>query len=208
MPRFALAIRVLTVSALVGGFAAAAAATGPAAMAAYPISASTPYKLIKQYDPNWCGPASTEIALTTWGKPSTQAYQHDLAVSEHTIANGETDSIAIVTSVMNNRIGEVWYYSTYINGSVATSAEKAALKSNILGDIASSKKAMVANVYGEALDVNNKNHAYWEGHYVAIVGYRNSGAQALIADPAYGGTTYYMDTNKLADWIARRGYNW
>jgi hypothetical protein len=207
MKRKNLAARLVALASLVAAMVAGAF-TAPSAWAAYPTSATTPYTLVHQYYDYWCGPAATEIALTTWGKPHTYDYQHTLAVAENTIANGETNSIADVSRVMNQQIGYVWYYNTYIPGSYATSAEKAALKSNILGDIASSRKAMVANVYTSATDVSGHVHSYPEGHYVALVGYRNSGDQVLIADPASGGSTYWMTTARLADWIGLRGYNW
>ena len=52
-------------------------------------------------------------------------------------------------------------------------------------------------------------HSYAGGHYLTVVGYSNDGATAELADPAdangYG--WYWMDTTRLANWIAERGYS-
>jgi hypothetical protein len=50
-------------------------------------------------------------------------------------------------------------------------------------------------------------------HYVSVIGYGDSGASVLVADPAAGGGdfrnvphTYWLATSSLADMIGGKGY--
>lgn len=67
---------------------------------------------------------------------------------------------------------------------------------------------IVANVVGSAIDTDGDWHTYSGGHYLTIVGYSNNGWTVKLADSAdangYG--WYWMDTTRMAHWIAARGY--
>lgn len=152
----------------------------------------------------YCGPAATQIALTSWGKSYSQDY---LASRLGTTTNG-TDSISYVTNVLNSLTGSSFYQTTWIGGSYATDAQTAALKSAIVADV-NAGRALVANVVGYATSTDGRTHSYGGGHYLAVTGYDQSGTLARISDNAYGSASsgeYWMTTDRLADWIAGRGY--
>nr|BFE69005.1 hypothetical protein GCM10020092_023060 [Actinoplanes digitatis] len=109
---------------------------------------------------------------------------------------------------MMNSLAHTGFYETkWIPGNSATQAEINRLQYDIVYDIPRGY-AIVANVVGTAVDTDGDAHSYSGGHYLTIVGYSNNGWTAHLADPAdangYG--WYWMDTTRLAHWIAARGY--
>lgn len=60
----------------------------------------------------YCGPASTQIALSSWGKSYSQ---DNLASRLGTTING-TDSISQVASVLNSLTASWYYQVTWIAG--------------------------------------------------------------------------------------------
>jgi hypothetical protein len=163
-------------------------------------SATVHYTLQAQANDWYCGPAATRTALTSWGKTYSQS---TLAADLGTTTDG-TNSAADVTRVLNKLTGTGYYATKWISGYNATSAQKALLKSDVVFDI-SRGHAIVANVLGNANGA--APYDYSDGHYLTIVGYRDSGAVSVIADPAYGGHVYSMNTSDVANWIAERGYS-
>lgn len=161
----------------------------------------------------YCGPAATQIALTSWGRnwsnqgfASYGAYQEHLARRLGTHSGG-TDSIAQVTSVLNAITGTSYYQTTWIGGSYATATQKSAFRAALVNNV-NQGRALVANVVGYAYDTNGRYLSYPGGHYLAVTGYSQSGALARVSDNASSWAgEYWMSTDKLADWIAGRGYS-
>jgi hypothetical protein len=157
-----------------------------------------------QGQPNfyYCGPAATRIALTArklW--PS----QDDVAARLNTTVNG-TNSAVDTTRVLNSLTGN-FYRTREIPGAAATPAEMDRLQADAVRAI-SNGYAIVANVVGDATDTAGGWHGYPGGHYVAIVGYQDSGRRVKVADPANPSvSSYWMTTIEMANWMAQRGYS-
>ncbi len=199
MARRAIALRLLVVLlTLAGGMTAAVT----------PASAATGKVLSYQFQWQetyyYCGPAATRIALTARGYYYTQNY---IAGRLGTTTAG-TNSAADTTRVLNG-LGQTAFYETkWIPGNSATQAEINRLQWDVVYDI-DRGYPIVANVVGSAMDTDGDWHTYSGGHYLTVVGYSNSGWTVKLADPAdangYG--WYWMDTTRLAHWIALRGYS-
>ncbi|MFE7042654.1 C39 family peptidase [Streptomyces atratus] len=165
------------------------------------------YKFQKQKENYYCGPAATRLALTQRGKKVSQkTLAGDLKVEQ----NGkQTDNIGLVTKVLNKRLKGSPYKNKWIPGNDATTAQVKRLKKDIKDDI-NKGYVIVANVYGTAYDTKGRKHAYNQGHYLTVVGYTNSGDNAVIEDIAISSSKthkYTMTTKKLATWIASKGYS-
>jgi peptidase C39-like protein len=195
-------LQLLTLFAvLIGGLLVSGAS---ASAAAPPASKVLNYTFQWQQNGYYCGPAATRIALTARG----YTYSQDtLAAALHTTTNG-TNSAADTTRVLNADGHTSFYETKWIPGSTATAAQKALLKSDVLYDIPRGYP-LVVNVVGTAVDTDGDAHSYSGGHYMTVVGYQSSGATVKLADPAdangYG--WYWMTTDRLANWIAMRGYS-
>jgi hypothetical protein len=193
------ALRVLAVLlAVLGGLLVTAAPSQAA------TSKVLSYQFQWQENYYYCGPAATRIALTARGYYYSQSY---IAGQLGTTTDG-TNSAADTTRVLNN-LGYTGFYETkWIPGSMATQAEIDRLRWDLVYDI-DRNYPIVANVVGTAIDTDGDAHSYAGGHYLTVVGYSNDGATAELADPAdangYG--WYWMDTTRLANWIAERGYS-
>lgn len=192
-------LRVLAVLlAVLGGLLVTAAPSQAA------TSKVLSYQFQWQENYYYCGPAATRIALTARGYYYSQSY---IAGQLGTTTNG-TNSAADTTRVLNN-LGYTGFYETkWIPGSMATQAEIDRLRWDLVYDI-DRNYPIVANVVGTAIDTDGDAHSYAGGHYLTVVGYSNDGATAKLADPAdaYGYGWYWMDTTRLANWIAERGYS-
>ncbi|WP_436498099.1 C39 family peptidase [Actinokineospora sp. HUAS TT18] len=188
------AIVVLMVSGLV-------ATAGPAGAATDRV---LNYQFQWQENYYFCGPAATRIALTARGKYFTQSY---IAGRLGTTTAG-TSSAADTTRVLNN-LGATGFYETkWIPGQSATQAEINRLQWDVVYDI-DRNYPIVANVVGSAMDTDGDWHTYSGGHYLVIVGYSNNGWTVKVADSAdaNGFGWYWMDTTRMAHWIAARGYS-
>ncbi|WP_433042598.1 C39 family peptidase [Dactylosporangium sp. CS-033363] len=158
-----------------------------------------------QFQPNfyYCGPASTRIALTSVGADLSQ---DDVARRLGTTVNG-TNSVADVTRAMNGVLGKPVYEARFINGQKASAGEARQLQYDAVRAL-STGRALVANIVGGATDESGTYHEFSGGHYISLVGYRDQGRSVLIADPSgmFGPRTYWMSTDSLANWAAKRGY--
>ncbi|GGM42628.1 C39 family peptidase [Dactylosporangium sucinum] len=216
---------------LLGGLLAVAAATGivlsqidgsqpsrassavaPVVASAAPEAPATPSPAEKvleaqfQQQPNfyWCGPAAARNALAAGGYAVTQA---DMASKLRTTTSG-TDSAFDVTRGLNEIVGADVYQTREIRGQVATPAETGQLQTDVVRAVTDGR-AVVANIVTSAWDTNGISHSFDGGHYVAIVGYKDGGRIVKVADSANpnGDGTYWMTTDNMATWIARRGYS-
>ena len=213
----------LTRLALVGAAAAgillsvvpAAQAAAPNATKAAAIEAAadscpdgdcTPTRLLNygfqaQENGYYCGPAATRAALSARGFWYSQ---NDLAGRLGTTPDG-TASVYNVTAVLESIERNGWYESKFIGGSMATQAQIDLLERDIRVDIRNGFP-IVANIVGTATATDGSSRSYNGGHYLTVVGYRNSGYTAVIFDPARG-EQYDMNVPNLAHWIAGRGYS-
>jgi hypothetical protein len=156
-----------------------------------------------QAQPNYyyCGPASTRIALSAAGKYLSQ---DDLAEKLGTTEAG-TDSAEDVTRVLNELTGG-GYRTTEIRESTASPEQIERLRADVV-DALEAGDPVVANVKGSAVDTDSGLHSFPGGHYLTVVAYRDGGDIVRIADPADPVGEYWMTTERLAHWIAERGYS-
>src|SRR4051812_338597 len=153
----------------------------------------------------WCAPASTRIALSARGIVPSQG---ELARALGTTSSG-TDNIGLVVNVLN-RYGAGPYVRRDMPGPQVTPAQQQLLRNDLVTTI-NRGYALVANVVS-----GWRPPGYPPGriqHYIAVVGYTDHGAFAVIADPAAGRggfrnlpTQYAVPTAQLAAWIASKGY--
>jgi hypothetical protein len=156
----------------------------------------------------WCGPGSTRMALSARISPPSQA---TLAAYLPTTMNG-TDDISLVAHALNHYLDKSFYAASNISDP-PSSAQQTALQKELVGTI-SNGYAMVGNVVSGWRPPGYPSGTIY--HYVAIVGYDQSGARARIADPAgncaAGGSwcnvpqQYWVSTHDLAVWISPKGY--
>ena len=151
----------------------------------------------------WCGPSATRVALSAQGKTFTQG---QVAKMLGTTEDG-TPSAKDVTRVLNQQLGQGKYHMVEISGAKASKAQVDQLKADVVAAI-NAGKPVVANIAGTVTDDNGDVHSYEGGHYLPIVGYSNGGATVKIADSAdtVGSPYYDISTDKVANWIATRGY--
>lgn len=156
-----------------------------------------------QAQPNfyYCGPAATRIALSAAGKSFTQ---DELAAKLGTTEAG-TNSAEDVTRVLNELAGG-GYRTTEIPGSAATAEQIERLRADVV-DALDDGDPVVANIRGSAVDTDGRVHSFPGGHYLTVVSYRDGGDTVRIADPADPVGEYWMSTERLAHWIAERGYS-
>jgi hypothetical protein len=177
----------------------AAAETAPPAP---PAKKELAYQYAAQINGWYCGPAAARIALTTRGlHPS----QDDLANQLGTTSNG-TNSAEDITRVLNAMTKTSFYHTTSIPAKGPTRQQIDQLQADVVHAI-SHGYGVVANIVGDAQDMNGNWYSFSGGHYIAVVGYQDNGRQVKIADPANSyRASYWMTVSNLADWIGSRGY--
>ncbi|WBB77821.1 C39 family peptidase [Micromonospora sp. WMMD882] len=156
-----------------------------------------------QAQPNfyYCGPAATRIALSADGKLISQ---DELAAKLGTTQAG-TASAEDITRVLNELTGG-GYRTTEIRGPAARPEQIERLRADVV-DALDAGDPVVANIMGSAVDSVGRQHSYPGGHYLTVVAYRDGGDTVRIADPADPVGEYWMSTDRLAHWIAERGYS-
>jgi hypothetical protein len=150
----------------------------------------------------YCGPAAVRNALTAQGH---DIGQHDLAKQMGTTVNG-TDSAEDTTKTLNKVTGAEKYRTTTI-GARPSGEDVNKFKTNVTQAL-DAERAIVANVAGTVTDTDGNRHSFPGGHYVAIVGYSDSGDKVKIADSADPNqASYWVAAGDMANWIATRGYS-
>jgi hypothetical protein len=195
--------------------AASAAATG-AAPASKPVAFRTdapPKKVAwgKQLPHDFqlqdtyynCGPSATRVALSAHGKVYSQEQVGQML---GTTENG-TNSAIDVTNALNQQLGNGRYHTVEIPGATASQDDINKLKTEVTTAV-SQGDVVVANVAGTVTDTNGDTHSYEGGHYLPVVGFYKHGDRVTIADSAdtVGSSYYNLPIEKLANWIATRGY--
>ncbi|SCF24804.1 Peptidase_C39 like family protein [Micromonospora purpureochromogenes] len=159
------------------------------------------YDYQRQPNSYYCAPAATRIALSTQGKVVSQ---REVADKLGTTADG-TDSVDATTRVLNDMTAG-GYETTEIQGAEADPQQEAELRNNVV-EAVDANRGVVANIMGTAVDTEGHRYSYEGGHYLSVVGYRDGGETMKIADPYDPTKSYWMTDDKLADWIAARGYS-
>nr|WP_238161400.1 C39 family peptidase [Micromonospora endolithica] len=159
------------------------------------------YDYQKQPNGYYCAPAATRIALSTQGKVLPQK---EVAQKLGTTEDG-TNSANDTTRVLNEVTGG-GYETTEIGGATATPAQVDKLRTDVV-EAVDAKRGVVANTMGTGVDTEGDQHVFPSGHYVTIVGYRDDGDRLKVADPYDPEKHYWMTDQKLANWIAARGYS-
>ena len=156
-----------------------------------------------QAQPNfyYCGPAATRIALSAQGKALTQ----DEVAKKLGTTEAGTDSALDTTRVLNELTGGR-YRTTEIPDPVAKPEQVDRLRSDVVAAL-DEGRPVVANIKGTAVDTAGNPHSYEGGHYLTLAGYRDGGDLVRIADPAAPEGEYWMALEKVANWIAERGYS-
>ncbi|MFG1886969.1 C39 family peptidase [Micromonospora sp. NPDC049051] len=156
-----------------------------------------------QAQPNfyYCGPAATRIALSALGK----ALPQDEVAKRLGTTEAGTASALDTTRVLNELTGHR-YRTTEIPHPVAKPEQVDRLRSDVVTAL-DEGRPVVANIKGTAVDTVGNPHSYEGGHYLTLVGYRDGGDLIRVADPAAAEGEYWMTLEKVADWIAERGYS-
>ncbi|MEH0936933.1 C39 family peptidase [Micromonospora psammae] len=151
----------------------------------------------------YCGPAATRNALSVLGKNiDVDAMAKLMGTTE-----AGTDSINDITPVLNKETRKDAYRSVEIRGARADDKQTDTLRADIVRTVGDGR-ALVANIAGTATDTDGVTHSFEGGHYISVIGYRDGGDTVTIADSADPDmASYRMSVEKLADWIATRGYS-
>ncbi|WBQ08193.1 RHS repeat-associated core domain-containing protein [Kribbella sp. CA-293567] len=149
-----------------------------------------------------CGPAAVRVALQAQGIEVTEDY----LIPELGTTEDGTASVDDTTRVLNQELGTSFYEAKRI--SHAGPDEINQLKHDVRYDLVRNR-TIVANIVGSAQDTDGDWHSYSGGHYVTVIGYDDFGDKVRIADSADVNRvySYWMSTDKLAVWIAGRGYS-
>ncbi|MEU8050258.1 MULTISPECIES: C39 family peptidase [Micromonospora] len=185
------------------------ASATPKKTTAKPAAPKPPSSKVLDYDYEaqttyyYCGPAAVRNALSATGIDGTQ---DDLAARLGTTEMG-TNSAYDTTRVLNEMVKGEPYRTRLIPGGAATPAETERLRADVVKAV-SAGRGVVVNIAGDATDVDGGWHSFPGGHYIAVVGYRDSGRTVRIADSADPAVpAYWISTAALAHWAATRGYS-
>lgn len=157
----------------------------------------------------WCGPASTQIALTARG---IDVLERELVGELEWLEGNQfddqdgTDSITQVSTVLARRTGQP-YVTVQIPNDPPSGAQVGRLWDDVVGSI-DGGNAVVANIVAVP---NNRPPGYPPStiyHYVTIVGYDDHTRSVYVADPArFGGIEHYwLTVAMMASLITPKGY--
>ncbi|MEH1166238.1 C39 family peptidase [Micromonospora sp. CPCC 205539] len=149
-----------------------------------------------------CGPAATRNALSATGIDRTQ---DELGAELGTTEMG-TNSAEDTTRVLNAEV-KGSPYKTRMFPTAPSRTQIDRLQADVVAAI-TDHRGVVANIVGDATDTDGNWHSYGGGHYIAVVGYKDSGRTVRIADSANAADpAYWISTIDLANWITSRGYS-
>lgn len=159
----------------------------------------------------WCGPGSLRMLLST--RMSNPPGQPELAAYVGTTTQGTIRVEAVKALNYYSRPEHNPYMSIPMD-SRPTQAQRDLLKKTVVSRIASGWPVL-ANVLSGWRPPGYPSGQI--GHFVAIMGYDDSGEKVLIADPAAEGSagprwenvprTYWISMQNLGTWIGGRGYS-
>ncbi|TDC41663.1 hypothetical protein E1166_10700 [Micromonospora sp. KC213] len=167
-----------------------------------PASKVLDYDYQAQITYYYCGPAAVRHALSAAGVDRSQdAVAGPLGTTEM-----GTNSALDTTRVLNQFVKGDPYRTRMFPGT-PNAAQVAQLRADVVTAI-TARRGVVANVAGDATDTDGGWHSFPGGHYIAVIGYRDSGRLVRIADSADPNLPeYWITTVDLANWIATRGYS-
>ena len=156
----------------------------------------------------WCGPGSAQIAISSRRTPPSQQQLANY-MGTHT---GGTDHVGLVRNALNYYIGTSWFEVKNM-ADPPSQGQRDLLARDLVLNI-NNNFPIVANVISGWRPPGYPGGTIY--HYVAVMGYRSGGAEALIADPAAAGhggggwgnvpRTYWISTHNLGTWIGGKGY--
>jgi predicted chitinase len=171
-----------------------------------------PYErgVVPQETGYWCGPASTQVILNS---RNITVAERDLAreMGTHT---GGTDYIGLIERVLDRVLPDARYTSVYVENDPMTASQKDRLWEHVVGSINAGfgvSMNWVAPPHNYPRGVNGSaSPAYGGGtvyHYVACMGYDDSGDRALwIADSGFRPFGYWVSFDQAASLIPPKGY--
>lgn len=171
-----------------------------------------PYErgIVPQETGYWCGPASTQVILNSRG---INVAERDLAreMGTHT---GGTNYIGLIERVLDRLLPDAKYTSVYVENDPMTSSQKDRLWEHVVGSINAGfgvSMNWVAPPRNYPRGVNGSvSPAYGGGtvyHYVACMGYDDSGDRALwIADSGFRPFGFWVSFDQAASLIPPKGY--
>lgn len=181
-----------------------------AALDAAPVKKVLNFTWFGQPNGYWCGPGSVRMLLST--RMPNPPSQQVLADFMGTTREG-TIRVEAVRALNYFTNGEHPYMSIPVD-SRPTQAQRDLLKKTVVTTIASGWPVL-ANVLSGWRPPGYPTGTI--GHFVAVVGYDDSGEKVLIADPAAEGSagprwenvprTYWISQQNLGTWIGARGYS-
>lgn len=161
----------------------------------------------------WCGPGSTRMVIST--REEKLPSQTTLAEELGTTTNG-TDHISQMVTLLNAR-WKLTGADAYVARDIydpPTAAQRALLKADVVKRINAGYGIVVNVISGWRPPGYPTSGTIY--HYVAAIGYDQSGDKVLIADPAAEGSastawsqvprTYWVDIDDLGTWIGGKGY--
>lgn len=154
----------------------------------------------RQINGYYCGPAATRVAIST--QLTTLPTQQQVASVLGTTEYG-TNSCYDVQRGLNKWLPSGKWSVVMIPGMDATASEREAFRMRAKSSI-DAGYGLVTNVVGTIQTNDGYYYDYNGGHYVAVVGYRNDGAEWLVAD--VDKREYWTTLARLTTWIASRGY--
>jgi hypothetical protein len=165
-----------------------------------------------------CGPSATRMALST--QMAQPPGQDELGNYMGTSTNG-TDDISLVRGALNHYLGTSAFQITYLANDPPSQQQQDALKQALVASI-DAGFGLVANIVaGWRPPFYPQSGTIY--HYIALVGYDDSGDKVLVADPAATGCgdgacgdpsssfynvpqSYWIATKDLGEWIVPKGY--
>ncbi|WP_216592554.1 C39 family peptidase [Verrucosispora sioxanthis] len=168
-----------------------------------PASKVLAYDHQAQINGYYCGPAAVRNALSAAGVARSQ----DALASQLGTTFAGTNSAEDTTRVLNAVVKGDPYETTMIRGGAASPAQMDQLQADVVTAV-SDGRGVVVNVAGTVTDTDGRWHSFPGGHYIAVVGYKDSGRLVKIADSADASyPSYWLSTIDLANWAATRGYS-
>ncbi|WBB89536.1 C39 family peptidase [Verrucosispora sp. WMMC514] len=168
-----------------------------------PASKVLDYDHQAQINGYYCGPAAVRNALSAAGVARSQ----DALAGQLGTTFAGTNSAEDTTRVLNAVVKGDPYETTMIRGGAATPAQMDQLQEDVVAAVTDGR-GVVVNVAGTVTDTDGRWHSFPGGHYIAVVGYQDSGRLVKIADSADASyPSYWLSTIDLANWAATRGYS-
>lgn len=159
-----------------------------------------------------CGPAAAQTVLNTRGIKLTET---TLIPEIGTTENG-TDNVGLIEHVLDQRLPDAEYTTVYLPDDPPTPEQRETLWRNIVGSINAGYGVVmnwVAPPSNYPRGVKGSDSPKYNGgtvfHYVAAMGYDDTGARAVwIADSGFAPYGYWISFDQCASLIPPKGYSY